>query len=76
MAWRPIETAPKDGTKVLLYINSRFEGRRIVIAAWVHDPSLSIGYGWSSGEDLGWECETYLERDLTHWQPLPEPPTS
>lgn len=56
--WRPIETAPKDGTEVLTY---RKAGLRAV-ALW------DVDYGhWLVPDGA------YL-RDVTHWQPLPPPP--
>lgn len=59
--WRPIETAPKDGTRVLL---GRFDqsARDTAVGFW-------SGRGtWDDGDfadDMG---------EFTHWQPLPEPP--
>lgn len=58
--WQPIETAPKDGTRVL--VNSHWmdaTGKRlgVEIAHWREE-----GY---------WQC---LERQPTHWMPLPDPP--
>ena len=60
MEWQPIETAPKDGTRVLL-------ARR----DWLE--SMALGF-WS--DDLGeWKSvigASFL--GATHWAPLPEPP--
>jgi len=66
MNWRPIETAPKDATEVILggpgwsascrYINGR---RRC---------------GWFEMQDDFDVCEPIDDMDITHWQPLPEPP--
>ena len=59
--WRPIETAPRDGTGVLA--NTAGLGR--VVAYW-HDEESQWGTG------LG-----YLDRDApTHWMPIPLPPAS
>ena len=59
--WQPIETAPKDGTEVLVYAPP-YAGLGDIIcrAAW-HD-------------DAGW-CVDEL-REVTHWQPLPDAPVS
>lgn len=66
-SWRPIETAPRDGTRVLVY-------------ACVRDPSHWIIGGdlppfqcvTSYHPDGGWTvCEI---REATHWRPLPPPP--
>jgi hypothetical protein len=67
MNWQPIETAPKDGTKVLVY------EERLGI---MHVASLqSAQYGelqWLVGEfDYDFP---YLFTQPSHWMPLPEPP--
>ena len=76
MTWQPIETAPKDATKILVYDRI---GQTIFAAEWVH--SL-----WMADKDhLEVDCNGYCyggrvsdtrnqERDVTHWMPLPEPP--
>ena len=59
--WRPISTAPRDGTEVL----ADTSGLGLVVVYWDDDESQ-----WGTG--LG-----YLERGApTHWMPLPPPPTS
>lgn len=62
--WQPIETAPKDGSKIL---------------AWFADGDYSIIY-WGAydgswvqslpglGSDSGYSPDTFI-----HWMPLPEP---
>ena len=79
--WQPIETAPKDGTHVML---SR--GDRVTLGNWESVISTSPEYhangtylgqfedgnsweGWMSWD--GGFCE---ETPPTHWMPLPEPP--
>ena len=63
--WKPIETAPKDGTRILLATNDYvFEG-------YWHQYSPHCDGWWkvSDIENLG---NTIYP---THWMPLPEPPT-
>lgn len=62
--WQPISTAPKDGTTIL--VHSPLMGR--VIVEW-------SGGGWDIIHDFADATESTL-RDATHWQPLPEPPSS
>jgi len=64
--WRPIETAPKDGTMVLLYDGncSRFQWR-IVTAYW------QTAYGEPEWKTIG---KRGSFRTPSHWMPLPEPP--
>lgn len=68
--WRSIETAPKDGTAILIY------------GVWQGEISKNPQY-WdvfkavhSFGEWLVCDCDIYGATVLkpTHWQPLPKPP--
>lgn len=58
--WRPIETAPKDGTEIAIWTT--------------HGPVMPVEWaeGWSRTGAFVWGCEyPYI---ATHWMPLPEPP--
>ena len=59
-AWQPIETAPKDGTRVLV---AMIQDERV----WrVSDASFrQIGWYTGGGESCHWR---------THWMPMPDPP--
>jgi len=61
--WQPIDSAPKDGTDVLIYHQSRTSDSIIVIAQWTDDGMDS--YHW---------CDAVAIYEPTHWQPLPDPP--
>jgi len=59
LAWRPIETAPKDKSSILIIDSENF---------------ITIGYfseerGCFANTEECWKIET-----PTHWMPLPEPP--
>lgn len=57
--WQPIESAPKDGSDILISgVGSR---RWIDVGRWYKGGWRNDGFGTISG--------------VTHWQPLPEPPT-
>jgi hypothetical protein len=66
--WKPIETAPKDGQRIMAFMPSRagfFARQDMVPVAWS---------GWGGGT---WESLSgghIAEDELSHWQPLPEPP--
>lgn len=61
--WLPIETAPKDGTKVILRsISYNIQEQEIV--------RIMDNY-WTNS---GWRCHDPNYR-FTHWQPLPAPPS-
>lgn len=62
MNWQPIETAPKDGTRILLFNSYQVRlgywgGKRP--ACWKEDSGRSL---WGAPP--------------THWMPLPAPPTN
>lgn len=60
--WQPIKTAPKNNTKVLIYVPPmKNEGAGYPEIIMV---SRFKGYWWDAG---------HLKP--THWMPLPEPPT-
>lgn len=65
--WQPIETAPKDGTRVLLFVppygpsTGHYEPARV---------------NWGPNASL-WVSHSVLNKEAapTHWMPLPTPPT-
>lgn len=76
--WRPIETAPTDGTVVDLWVfhSETEKGERF--------PDMRYR-GGSAGEANDWEdvngmfslggdCLVHME-EISHWRPLPEGPT-
>lgn len=59
--WQPIDSAPKDGTNVLLYPN------------WlVSSYDVALG-GFAEWSDY-WDDIVLLKRQPTHFMPLPQPP--
>lgn len=63
MNWQPLETAPKDGTFVLMYRNGTVDTAR-----WYDDWMFGRS-AWGNGS---W---SYPDHALpSHWMPLPEPP--
>ena len=62
--WHPIETAPKDGSLVLVagVENGGVVTSNMTVARWLKP------YGWGSMPFGG------LFEGATHWMPLPEPP--
>lgn len=61
--WQPIETAPKDGTAVLIAVP---DYEVAIIANWYRYNGLET---WRD-EELD------IYPTATHWQPLPTPPTA
>lgn len=73
--WQPIETAPKDGTRVDLWT-----GGRRVTGAFYKDDGWTVWVRWvrdkrqtSGGLPTGTHRYTGVDSP-THWMPLPEPP--
>ena len=63
--WQPIETAPKDGSTVLLFVQGD-----IVQAHWGEPDGDYNNLCWipEYGQAAIWKAA------VTHWMPLPEPP--
>jgi hypothetical protein len=62
MTWRPIETAPKDGTRILLGCNAEVDAGRY----WRSENQRNPRERWVWN---GWP-----KYQPTHWKPLPDPP--
>ena len=83
-AWRPIETAPKDGTSILLHCSRYFRDESPALEC--DDVNTVVASWWEREEpnadgELGdWICYMDLFMDPlcpfepTHWMPLPDPP--
>jgi hypothetical protein len=62
--WQPIETAPKDGTDILVV--HRENRSFLQIVAWEDGETV---FKWCSPDG-----PDYHENAFSHWMPLPEPP--
>ncbi len=58
--WRPIETAPKDGSEMILSF-----GEHMTVGKWEQD----FGGNWIESDS-----RDVIEPKPTHWMPLPEKP--
>jgi hypothetical protein len=70
--WRPIETAPRDGTVFDTWqVSSSWQGR--VIDCWIAGDDYPQWRGRVlSTDDI--QMVTGPDDDATHWRPLPAPP--
>jgi hypothetical protein len=67
-AWQPIETAPKDGTSILLALE--YQGKFFrYIAKW--NDGLNC---WLRDETGSAVFPKHMQGWFSHWMPLPPPP--
>lgn len=82
--WQPIETAPKDGRKLLLTYTNGYGLPRIVVGGWVTDEEAAETDEDGAGLEAGWyeridNWGDYYQVSInqgepTHWMPLPAAP--
>ncbi len=71
-AWQPIETAPKDGTQLILICTKPFSNRtdyfkgKAMVDRWQNK---------AKNGTTGWQFFVDPYYPPTHWMPLPAPPT-
>ena len=76
--WQPINTAPKDGTSVLLCQARGADGEPITGDAW--GIFVQVAAWWGEADDGEWIVYCSLPREpevhfrATHWMPLPANP--
>jgi hypothetical protein len=58
--WQPIETAPKDGTTVILFCDRYASPDVADVGSYEQGQWVMNGSGW----------------EPTHWMPLPNPPSA
>jgi len=68
--WQPIETAPKDGTRILAFFPQQIDCYTILTVNFTRDQWALCPYG---GYDFC-SIEFGETEDPTHWMPLPNPP--
>ena len=70
-AWRPIESAPRDGTAILGYVpEMKIEG---IGETFEIGPDYFVC--WFNNHDNWFESDEVGALKLSHWMPLPEPPS-
>ena len=67
MSWQTIETAPKDGTAILIYAPKAYFGDGVYLAWWGGEYWL---YCTEGATDY-----PYSDSSATHWMPIPSPPS-
>jgi hypothetical protein len=85
MKWRPIDTAPRDGTPILVaggtYVDDgpstwaiRYPFTGVRIAYWDATPDATGDYECWNGGPSGSSYDAEFWHEPTHWMPLPDPP--
>lgn len=81
--WKPIESAPKDGTPIIIAITGGPNGPIVGEARWYwegesFEDAKKRGDWWWAGtqpEDFHHGPVSEINfGDVNHWMPLPEPP--
>ena len=81
MSWQPIETAPKDGTWMLVACGWHREDEDADLDDWCRivrwaGEERYKGYPWATMDPEGIEIGGTIRENIpTHWMPLPPPPT-
>ena len=67
--WQPIETAPKDGTQILVW--SPYRHTCVTWYSGQYDDQPHGWIDWFTGKEYG---GNWYAHKATHWMPLPDPP--
>tara|TARA_R110000764_G_scaffold116029_1_gene202950 strand:- start:17863 stop:18231 length:369 start_codon:yes stop_codon:yes gene_type:complete len=71
--WQPIETAPKDGTKVILRFKTD-EGKIEVLDGWFRQDGTEYKNKWERISSSADSYSYFSFGKITHWMPLPDTP--
>lgn len=76
--WQPIETAPRDKTRIIVSVPSVHSAYPDIIGVAYFDPEDHAGTWWWGGTQLDHYHNDCIEEGNsgppTHWMPLPAPP--
>lgn len=82
-AWQPIETAPKDGTDIIVYCGPSCDPM-YGIAHWSEAVDAVYAEGQSAetkqemtraGWVMWWQADAMKHQWPTHWRPIPDGPS-
>jgi len=71
--WQPMETAPRDGTRILVALRASEQGpAEVDVARWAR-PMRSAEPCWIASDSAPDSPVVYSDGDLAFWMPLPTP---
>jgi len=71
--WQPMETAPRDGTRILVALKASEQGpAEVDVARWAK-PTRSSEHSWIASDSTPDSPVAYSDGDLAYWMPLPAP---
>ena len=75
MTWQDIETAPQDGTEILVYYETGYTNEKGCAVVSCRKDFLRYETGWQVTAVGGYECEQdFDDKDVKCWMPLPPEP--
>lgn len=72
MEWQPIETAPRDGSTIL--IGSKGFVSEAKYGSYKLRGEEKVGWHWYDADDSWYSMDFDGLSPITHWMPLPPPP--
>ncbi|MCW5715835.1 MAG: hypothetical protein KIT43_15095 [Bauldia sp.] len=73
-AWRPIDTAPRDGQRILAVVRATEQWpAEVELVRW-GDPGHGADKSWIAADSGARGLIVFAEGELVSWMPLPHPP--
>lgn len=71
-AWRHMDSAPRDGTRILATVRSSEQGAAEVdVVHWARSDQFGME-GWRSADSHPGQIVGYAEPELKSWMPMPK----
>ncbi len=70
--WQPIETAPRDGSDVLVFGGTY--SSECISCEFYGVAFNAVAIAWWDERSKTWNGGDLVTHNPTHWMPLPEPP--
>lgn len=70
--WRPMKSAPKDGSRILVTVKSSEQGpAEVDVAYWARTDQFGIE-GWRAADSHPGQIFAYADPELACWMPMPK----